>query len=74
MKPAMMAMIGPMALLLATLTTVVKPANNGSTSAGVAGGGKNRTGGTASTGTGGSGQATSANSGLPILGSLPAGR
>jgi hypothetical protein len=74
MKPAMMAMIGPMALLLATLTTVVKPSNNGSTSRSVAGGSKNRTGDTSSSGTGCSGQATSANSGLPILGSLPAGR
>jgi hypothetical protein len=38
MKPAMMGMIGTMALLLATLTAVAKAASGGSTSGGVAGG------------------------------------
>jgi hypothetical protein len=66
MKPAMMAMIGPMALLLATLKTMAKPSNNGSTSRGVAGGSENRTGDTSRAGTGGSDEATSANSRLPV--------
>ena len=65
MKPAMMGLIGPMALLIATLMAIAKASRGGSTSGGVAGGSKNRTGGTASTGTGSSssGSGTSGTSG-----------
>ena len=50
MKPAMMRIMGPMAQLLVTLMAVAKASSGGSTSGGVAGGSKNRTGGTSSTG------------------------
>ena len=42
MKPAMMGLIGPMALLLATLTAANKASSGGSPSADVAGGSKHR--------------------------------
>jgi hypothetical protein len=48
MKPAMMGMIGPMALLLATLTAIAKASSGASPSGGGAGGSKKRTGGTSS--------------------------
>jgi hypothetical protein len=47
MKPAMMGLIGPMALLLATLTAVNKASGGGSPSADRAGGSRNRTAATA---------------------------
>jgi len=46
MKPAMMGLIGPMALMLATLTAVSKESSGEGPSANVAGGSTNRAGAT----------------------------
>jgi hypothetical protein len=68
MKPAMMGLIGPMGLLIATLMAVAKASSGGSPSGGVAGGSKNRTGGTASTGTGSNSSGSGASK---MSGSIP---